>query len=67
MTEDELIGQTVGQPRYWIQTRVSKSGPRYAVIRTGRKGGRRTVSVWINESIAKRVAEMLNTYAGTEA
>ncbi len=67
MNEAELIGQTLDKPRYWIQTRVSRSGRRYAVIRTGRKGGRRTVSVWINESIANRVAEMLNTYAGTEA
>lgn len=55
------------EPRYWIQTRVSKSGTRYAVIRTGRKGGRRTISVWINESVAAEVRELLESCAGLEA
>jgi hypothetical protein len=48
--------------------RVTRNGERrYAVLRTGPKGGTRLVSVWTNESIAYRVAEMLNTYSATEA
>ena len=57
----------MSQPTYRVESRRGRSGLRYAVIRTGPKGGTKVISVWINESIAHRVAEMLNCYAGTEA
>lgn len=54
-------------PTYRVESRRLTEPQRHAVIRTGPLGGTKVIGVWINESVAAEVRELLEINSGLEA